>query len=159
MENIDYVGTKPDIAMCGNSQTSDSERRECLERCEVQKGMPIDNKRVLESYCQDDVTVVRQSCHLFRREFLNIAKIDAFQESLTIASACNNLFRKLFLHPDSIGLIRPGDYIGSGLYSKKSITWMRYKEQTDGCSVIHGRNIREVWLPELPKFRVDDFCK
>jgi hypothetical protein len=88
--------------------------------------MPFVNKRVLESYCQEDVTVVRQSCHLFRREFLNIANIDVFQESLTIASAFNNVFRKLFLHPDRIGLIPPGGSIGGGLYSKKSITRMLY---------------------------------
>jgi G:T-mismatch repair DNA endonuclease (very short patch repair protein) len=35
---------------------------------------------------------------------------------------------------------------------------MLYKEQTDGCSIIHGRIGREVRLPELLHLRVDGFC-
>jgi hypothetical protein len=118
MQNINYVRTIPDIAMYGVCQMSDSEIREFLEWYEGQKAMPFVNRRVLESYSQDDVTVMRQACQLFRREFLNIANIDVFQESLTIASACNKVFRKLFLHPNSIGLIPTGGYSGGGPYSK-----------------------------------------
>jgi len=36
----------------------------------------FDNSRVLESYCQDDVTDLRKSCHIFRREFLTIVNIE-----------------------------------------------------------------------------------
>jgi hypothetical protein len=105
---------------------SDSERREFLEWYEVQKGMPFDNIRVLKSYCQNDVTVLRQACQLFRREFINTANIDVFQES-----ACNKVFRKLFLHPDTTGLIPTGGLRGGGTYSKKSIMRVLYKEHTN----------------------------
>jgi hypothetical protein len=76
--------------------------------------MPFHNRRVLESNCQDDVTVLRQAFRLFRREFMNIANIDVLLDSLTIASACNKVFRKLFLHPNCIGLIPTGGYSGDG---------------------------------------------
>jgi len=35
-----------------------------------QKVKDFDNRHVLEQYCQDDVTVLRQACRVFRREFL-----------------------------------------------------------------------------------------
>jgi hypothetical protein len=37
-------------------------------------------------------------------------RIDVFQESITIASACNKVMRKRFLKPDTIGLIPKGGY-------------------------------------------------
>ena len=70
----------------------------------------FDNRLVLETYCQDDVTVLRQACRVFRREFAQIGNIDVFQESITIASACNKDLRKRFLQPDTIGLIPKGGY-------------------------------------------------
>ena len=57
----------------------------------------FDNRRVLEQYCQDDVTVLRKACRVFRREFLEIGNIEVFLEALTIASACNKVLRKKFL--------------------------------------------------------------
>ena len=59
-----------------------------------QKLKVLDNRHVLEQYCQDDVTVLRQACRLFRREFLEIGNIAVFLEALTIASACNKVLRK-----------------------------------------------------------------
>jgi len=42
----------------------------------------FDNRHVLEPYCQDDVTVLRQACGVFRREFMQIGHIDVFVESI-----------------------------------------------------------------------------
>jgi G:T-mismatch repair DNA endonuclease (very short patch repair protein) len=36
--------------------------------------------------------------------------------------------------------------------------WLMYKEQRDGCKILHGRNGREYRLPELPHLSVDGFC-
>ena len=68
----------------------------------------FDNKRVLEEYYQDDVTI-RQACQIFRRDFIEIGNVDDFLDAVTIASACNSL-RKRFLKPDTIGLIPTGGY-------------------------------------------------
>jgi hypothetical protein len=87
----------PDISYYGVDQMGESERKDFLAWYENQKSSVFDNKRVLEQYCQDDVTVLRQACPAFGREFKDIGKIDVFQESITIASACNKVFRKLFL--------------------------------------------------------------
>jgi hypothetical protein len=71
-ENLDYIGPIPDISFYGTNEKSVSERKEFIVWYEGQRGEVVDNKRVLESYCHDDVTVLRQACQLFRREFLRI---------------------------------------------------------------------------------------
>ena len=88
-----------------------------------QKVKVFDNRRVLEQYCQDDVTVLRQACRVFRREFLEIGNIEGFLEALTIASACNKVLRKKFLKPETIGLIPPGGYSANRTYSKEALMW------------------------------------
>jgi len=94
MANIDYVGPIPDIKYYGADEMGESERREFTAWYNEQKVKVFDNRHVLEKYCQDDVTVLRQACRVFRREFLEIGNIEVFLEALTIASACNKVLRK-----------------------------------------------------------------
>jgi len=118
----------------------------------------FDNRHVLEQYCQDDVTVLRQACRVFRREYLEIENIEVFLEALTIASACNRVLRKKFLKPETIGLIRPGGYSANRRYSKKALMWFLHMERTDGCHIQHARNRREYRPPEFPQYSVDGYC-
>jgi len=93
---------------------SESERRDFLSCYEIQnkKGAVFDNRRGLETYCQDYITVLRHACRVFRREFIQISYID-FLEAITIASACNKVLHKEFLKPDTIGLIPTGGCRGN----------------------------------------------
>ena len=63
------------------------ERTEFLEWYDSQRSVLFDNRRVLESYCQYDVTMLRQACQVFRREFLHVGKIEFFKKPLNFASA------------------------------------------------------------------------
>ena len=157
-ENLNYVGSIPDVEYFGTDAMGESERREFLEWYESQRGVVFDNKRVLEEYCQQDVTVLRQACQIFRRDFMEIGNVDVFLESLTIASACNKVLRKKFLKPDTIGLIPTGGYSLNQKYSKKALMWLVCMERTDGCAIMHVRNGREYRLPELPNYSVDGYC-
>jgi len=87
--NLDYVGPFPDVSYFGADEMSLSERREFMTWYDDQKNKVFDNRLVLEKYCQDDVTVLRQACQIFRREFIEIGNIEVFLESFTITSACN----------------------------------------------------------------------
>jgi hypothetical protein len=49
--------------------------------------------------------------------------------------------------PDTIGMISAGVYTGNVNYSKKAIMWLVYREQVNGCTILHGRNGREYRLP------------
>jgi len=73
--NLDYVGLIHDIEYYGADEMSEGERREFMAWYNEQKVKVFDNRHVLEQYCQDDDTVLRQAC-VFRREFLEIGNIE-----------------------------------------------------------------------------------
>jgi len=98
-ENLDYLGPISDVSYYGVNEMSEAERREFLVWYEGQKEAVFNNRRVLEAYCQDDVPVLRQTCGVFRREFMQIGNIEVFLKAITIASACNKVSRKRFLKP------------------------------------------------------------
>jgi hypothetical protein len=158
MENLHYVGPIPDLTYYGAYQMGAAERTQFLERYEGQKTEPFDNRRVLEAYCQDDVTVLREACQVFGRKFMAIGNIEVFLESITIASACKRVFRKRFLNPGTIGLIPTAWYTGNVNYSKKTLMWLVYREQTDGCKILHSGNGREYRLPHFPNLSMDGIC-
>ena len=130
-------GSITDTFYCGIDEISAGARREFLKWYDNQRSVLFDNRRVLETYCKDDVTVLRQASRVFRREFLQVGNIDVFHQSVTIASACNKVLRKIFLEPDTIGLIPNGGYSGNVNYSKKATMWLVYREQLDGCRIMH----------------------
>lgn len=86
-ENLDYGGPIPDIPYYGVNETNVSERNDSLDWYEGQKAEVFHNRRILESYCHADVTVERETCQVFRREFIQIGNIEIFLESITTASA------------------------------------------------------------------------
>jgi hypothetical protein len=127
-ENLAYVGPIPDVSYYGANDMGAAERVGFLTWYEGQRDRVFNNWLVLETYCQDDVTVLRQACQVFWREFMQIGNIDVFQESITMASACNKLLRKRFLKPETIGLIPKGGYTSNIKQSKKALMWL-----------VHGR--------------------
>lgn len=157
LENLDYIGPMPDISYYGVDEMSEAERTEFLAWYQDQSNALFDNRRVLEEYCQADVSVLRQASQIFRRELMQVGNIDPFLESYTIASACNRVFRKRFLKPDTIGLIPAGGYTEGHAFSKKALMWITYVERTQKCKITHGRMGREFRLPQLPHLRVDGF--
>ena len=108
--HLNYVRAIPGIEHYGVDQMNESERKEFMARYDAQKDKVFDNRHVLQQYCQDDVTVLRQACQIFRKDFIEVGNVGVFLESCTKASACNKVFRKRFLKPETIGLIPSGGY-------------------------------------------------
>jgi len=98
---------------------------------DTQKDIVFNNRHVLKQYCQNDVTVLRQACQIFRRDFMKVGNVDVFLESCTIASACNKVFRKRFLKPETIGLIPSGGYSCNRNFSRKALMWILHMEEED----------------------------
>ena len=73
--------------------------------------------------------MLREACRVVSREFIQIGNIDVFLESVIIASACNKVMRKMFLKPNTIGLIPSDGYTGNFNYSNQAIMWLVYREQ------------------------------
>ena len=55
--NLEYVGPIPNIKYYGADEMGEGERKDFLSWYNEQ--IVFDNRRVLEQYCQDDVTVLR----------------------------------------------------------------------------------------------------
>ena len=92
-ENLNYVGSIPDTLYYGIDKMSAGDRTGFLEWYDSQRSVLSVNRRVLEAYCQNDVTMWRQACQVFRRDFLQVGSIDKFHASVTIASAFNKVLR------------------------------------------------------------------
>ena len=101
--NLDYVGNIPEITYYVIDVMSDSGRNEFRAWYECQNDEVFDNRRVLEAYSQDDLSLFWEACRMLRREFIQIGNIDVFLESVTIPLACNKLMRKRFLKPNAKG--------------------------------------------------------
>jgi len=69
-EILGHVGHMPDIRLYGADAISVSERLEFTMWYNEQKDRVFDNRRVLEDYCQDDATVLREACTIFRCDFI-----------------------------------------------------------------------------------------
>jgi len=153
------VGPTPDIKYFGADEMSENERKVFLSWYNEQKDIVFDNRRVLEQYSQDDVTVLREACQIFRRDFIEIGNIEVLLEAVTIAYACNKVLRKKFLKPETIGLLPPGRYSANNRYSKKALMWLLHMEEEDGCQIQQARNGREYRPPELRHYSVDGYCR
>jgi hypothetical protein len=138
----------------------DSERKDFLSWFEtVAKTEVFDNRRMLENYRQADVTVLLEASPTFRKLFLEIGNVEVFLEGMTIASACNKVFRKKCLQPERIGLIPVGGYTDNRKQIKKAIAWLLQDAKIRGKRIQHGRKGKERQLPELPRIHVDGLCE
>jgi len=136
---------------------SEGERSEFHEWYEKQEPQ-FDKKRVLEKYCQGAVTILKQECLVFPREYMQIGNLDLILKTITIASAYNKVLRKRFLQPDTICLTPTGGYTCNKYYSKKAKMWLVHMEGTDVVKIMHGRNDREYKVHELPHLILEGYC-
>ena len=71
-----------DISLYGADGMNAFERRELMTWHDEQKDRVFDNRRVMEDYCEDDVTVLREACTIFRRDFIEIGNIEVSSRHL-----------------------------------------------------------------------------
>ena len=75
---------------------------------------------------------------MLRRVFMQIVMIDVFLEYVTTDLTCNKVMSKRFLKPNTEGLITSGGYCGNVNYSNKTIMYLVYREQINGCTILHA---------------------
>jgi len=92
-ENLKYVSPMPDVSYNCVNEMGEEERQEFLAWYDDSRKSkePFDNRRVLVKYIQDDITVLREACRVFGREFMHIGNIEVFPESITFASVCSKV--------------------------------------------------------------------
>jgi G:T-mismatch repair DNA endonuclease (very short patch repair protein) len=155
-ENQDYVGPMPDVKYYDPNGMSPDDRKKFFAwyKDRVEHHHEFDFPAEILRYCQSDVDIIRRCCLEFRELFCQITDVDPFASCLTIASACNLVFRKTFLEEDTIAIIPPCGYKPENRYSviaMKILTWI---SQRDNIGIRHACNQGE---KRIGKYLVDRF--
>lgn len=131
-ENQDIVMSHPpnikyyDADSMMTDPTRASNRKSFLEWYDTHKNDTFNFNKELLRYCRSDVDILRCCCLKFRDLFFEIkyernGGTDHFAHFITIALACNLVFRKKFLNPETIGIIRIHGYRPYEKHSMKAL--------------------------------------
>ncbi|CAB3991126.1 DNA polymerase, partial [Paramuricea clavata] len=92
------------------------------------------------AYCRSDVDILRRCCLEFRELFRDVTKIDPFEKCLTIASACNLVYRTNYLRENTIAIIPPRGYCPENKQSLLAQKWLSYTSEQNEIYIQHARN-------------------
>jgi hypothetical protein len=132
---------------------------EKLKWYEEHKNDPFHFQEELLRYCRSDVDILRQYCLKFRQMFIDISTkngsgIDPFEHCITIASACNLVFRTNYLDPESLGIITSHGYRPQQNQSNKAVKWLKYMCTRENIQIQHALNAGEM---QIGPFTVDGY--
>jgi len=100
----------------------------------------FDFEKEIEEYCKSDVNILRR-CYLnFRQLVEETCDLDPFKHCITIASACNRVFRQQFMEDNTIGLIPPQGYQPAHKYSILALQWLSWIHHQTGNRILHAMN-------------------
>ncbi|CAH2018663.1 unnamed protein product [Acanthoscelides obtectus] len=125
-----YVGPIPALDFYDPDHLKEDAREKLLKwHGERQaEGYVFDFQKEIVEYCISDVEILTQACLKFRDLMKTETTVDPFQESTTIASCCNKVFRRNFLKPETIGLSKDQEGLFSGMMNK----FLQIKQQASG---------------------------
>ncbi|KAJ8019010.1 putative DNA polymerase [Holothuria leucospilota] len=180
-ENQSYVGLLPDASFFAPNYMREEKRKEFFDwyESEKEKGFLFDFQKELVAYCISDVDILRRCCLMFRSLFLEITAknidnavedhwsegdegdevgivtkkvgVDPFKNCITIASACNLVFRRNFLKPNTIAVFTNKK---SHNYSAAALEWLYYESKQRGVYIKHAQNEGE---EKIGQYFVDGF--
>jgi hypothetical protein len=157
--NQEYVGVGlPDMKYYG-VENMDSKSREKFEKwwqAENSKQLPYNFAEELETYCRQDVEILKESCLAYRKLMCEETHCDPFQ-FVTCASVCSAVYQSTFMPEDSIGTVPPAGY-QRAIYSSESLEWLEYLRIHEGVSDIEhaGNQLRE---KKFGAYYVDGYSK
>ena len=97
-------------------------------RCD-EEGYVFDFLQELEDYCHSDVQLLQEGCEAFAREFESQAGFNPFEQCVTIASACNDYWRKHCLPVEQIAVEPARGWHGAQTnQSIVALEWISYLE-------------------------------
>ncbi len=154
-DNQDYIGPIPPPEAYGLAKMKEKEAKEFLKWHSEQTG-EFDMRREALHYCQSDVDLLRQGVLKFRDIFLKETNVDPLLTSATIAGACNYVFRRNYLKPNTIGNVPNRGYRRKERASVEAIQYLTWLGDHEGLDIQHAGNGPEV---QIGQFRVDGFCE
>lgn len=144
-QNQEYVGKIPDTHYFTPNQMSEKDRNEFFEWYKNQTDKIYNFKNELTSYCQSDVNILRRCCTIFMHLFESQTGINPFKNSVTIASACNRVYREMFMEPNSIAVLPPfgKKYVNNSVLAEK---WLEWTMKENKIKIHHAGNGGEKYI-------------
>ena len=163
-DNEGFKGNLPEDVHYGPGKMMPKTRAEFYKwyNEEAKKGGVFDFDAELLKYCRLDVHILEQACVKFRKLFMSITSmddykgIDPFKHSVTLAAACNLVYRSLYLKPETIALLPPQGFQPEKAFSVKALQWLHYESVTRNCHIRHACNGGEV---KIGGHYVDGWCE
>ncbi|KAG5885995.1 hypothetical protein JTB14_025389 [Gonioctena quinquepunctata] len=121
-----------------------------------EQGYIFDFQKELVEYCVSDVDILSRACLKFRELMIKEGGVDPFTEAITLPGACNKIFRRSFLKPETIGLIPKNGYRCRDNQSKIAIQWLVWEEQQRCIKIQHAGRGPEASMANM---KVDGFCE
>ncbi|XP_054711127.1 uncharacterized protein LOC129220719 [Uloborus diversus] len=119
-ENQNYVGPLPETKYYSPDSMSTAARDSFLKWHKEHETDEFNFQKEMLAYCRSDVDILRQCCNMFRKEFLEIAKVDPFCY-VTIASCCMAIYRSSHIQPNTIAMVPTNGYLNRTKYSADAI--------------------------------------
>ena len=154
--NQNYIGPYPDIEYYNPDGMMPDARQKFLEWYNEVKnrGDVFDMAKEITKYCRSDVDILRRGCIQFQQLFKTTTGVDPFAACITIASACNLVFRRNFLKPDTIAIFPQKRHIET--QSVIALKWLSYVSQENNIRIQHAKNGGEF---RIGSFRVDGYSR
>ncbi|KAJ8965797.1 hypothetical protein NQ317_018951 [Molorchus minor] len=155
-ENENYVGNLPDVKYYSPDTMRSEDRTKFLEWYDSHKNDEFNMQKDIVEYCISDVNILTQACIKFRNLFIMDSNVCPFTEAITLPGACNKVYRRNFLKPNTIGIIPKNGYRWRNNQSKIATQWLIWTEKQLGINIIHTAKEKEI---TLSGFNVDGYCK
>ena len=137
-ENESYGGPIPPSPYY-NPNGMSPEDREWRQGMRRDRNYVFNFKEEIVAYCRFDVDILRRCCLEFRELFHDVTDIGPFT-TLTIASACNLVYRTNYLSKDTIAIIPPLGYSLKNRHSLFAHKWLSYTADKNEIYIQHARN-------------------
>lgn len=154
--NASYVGPLPAAEFYDPNNMKEGDRKEFFKWHEGHKNDEFDMQRELVEYCISDVEILTAACLKFRQQLLETGNVCPFTEACTIASACNKVFRRNSLEPNTIGIIPKNGYRWRDNQSKIAIQWLIWEEKQRNMNILHAAKQQEAVVNGV---KVDGYCE
>ncbi|KAG5864370.1 hypothetical protein JTB14_034245 [Gonioctena quinquepunctata] len=159
VDKQNYIGPIPPLEYYDPDNTKDAQARGELMKWHADKVAENYNfhfQKEIEEYCISDVDILTESCLKFRDLLISETQVCPFMEATTIASACNKVYRRNFLKPNTIGIIPKRGYRWRDNQSKIAIQWMVWEEHQRCIDIQHAAKGQEVRIAGV---KVDGYCE
>ncbi|CAH0561693.1 unnamed protein product [Brassicogethes aeneus] len=122
------------------------------EECAKRQGIIVINNK--DNLCLARALVVAKAfvdktpkaCLKFREQMMTTTNVCPFTDACTIASACNKVFRRNFLKPNTIGIIPKGGYRFKDNQSLIALKWLIWEEKERKIVIQHAARGQEAIL-------------